>query len=112
MIQPGIYHLKIPAGSQFQQTLELTDAAGTALPLTAYGPFRAQIRAMKRTDPLIAEIAVDNAELAAGKITLSLSKAQTTNAKGRARWDLIDDAGRPWVTGDVDLGPTITEPPL
>jgi len=51
MITPGTQDLWIPAGSVFSITLQLTTAAGAALPLTAYLPFTAAAGKAPGRDP-------------------------------------------------------------
>jgi hypothetical protein len=114
MIQATPIRLDIPRGGRFSQQFRLTQGA-TSLPLdlTGLGPFTCHVRSEPGAQ-LLLELNVAETDLPDGRLTLTAEKEATAEvASGftRARFDVIDAEGTPWLSGIAYLSETISELP-
>lgn len=99
----GARDLTFPRGDSYEHRIEFLDQDGTT-PLDLTGAvFAAQLRRSPNDDVFVA-FAVDNSEVAAGVVTISLTKAQTAALGRNYSWDLEATlAGKvtTWLAGNV-----------
>lgn len=111
MPQPATHRLTIHPGAVFSRTLTAA-AAGEAFDLSAYTPFRMEIRDGPRpAGTLLATVTVDNDDLATGIIRLAMTAEETDVLEdGDAFYDIIDGNGDPWIIGPAKIRRTISDP--
>lgn len=113
---PGTYNITIYRGMKFSDTLEFVsdDGLDTPLDLTGLGPFVGEVRARSR-GPLIFTIDIDETELAAGKLTISIDPAVTDAVELKlpytAKLGIRDAEGNYYAIGDAQIEGAIPTPP-
>ena len=102
-----IANLFIDQGTDFSITVDVTDAAGTALNLTGYSA-AAQIRKTYSSSTASATFTT-NIAAATGQVTLSLTDTETTNLEaGRYVYDLNINSSSGQKTRVVEGQATVT----
>ena len=103
----NIANLFIDQGTDFSITVDVTDAAGTALNLTGYSA-AAQIRKTYASSAISATITTSIAA-ETGQVTLSLTDTETTNLEaGRYVYDLNINSSSGQKTRVVEGQATVT----
>ena len=101
-----IANLFIDQGTDFSITVDVTDAAGTALNLTGYSA-AAQIRKTYASSAISATFTTSIAA-ATGQVTLSLTDTETTIEAGRYVYDLNINSSSGQKTRVVEGQATVT----
>lgn len=111
MIVAGVHNITIrPGGAAWSQSLALKDSNNVAVDVSAYAPFRAQVR-LESNKSIILNGTVNDSDADTGILIIAFpGSTALSRTKVTAKWDLIDQFGDKWIYGSATIDPTITAP--